>query len=473
LDTRKTLMVLIFTGILFLFSGMVAGNSLAAAWVRANGALSAAKVVVDVANEQKGGGHRLMTAGDMEKLRKLPETSCLTYTSRPTALKVQVECGDRNHTAYIAGIDWSYVMFSNLELSYGSFFSPGHEVGSRRTAVVSETFAWDAFRTKNAVGNRLDIYGKPFIITGVYKDNASILDTLAGKGLPEVMISAGVMMELDETAFIDSFQVAVKDTGTLDKNRTMVLSALRKIGKSEAGFSMTDYNIQGALMKQKPQLFVFLLALLAIAALASYPVAILKDMTGAVAARRKNLYLSGAIRESMGSICLGLLKLALVITGSILLWKAAAFKPYIPPEYIPGQTLDTGKYVGLLLKGLQDFFQGAGGEASYAGKLLKSSDMLINCILLLSLTAGLFLLHTGLTGIKTQVMQIDRLLLCAGAGAVFSTAAAAAACSLCGLTPEINLKGVIIAWVYVSVRMLKACKKEKGESCECLKGSYV
>jgi hypothetical protein len=99
--------------------------------------------------------------------------------------------------------------------------------------------------------------------------------------------------------------------------------------------------------------------------------------------------------------------------------------------------------------------------------------MLINCILLLSLTAGLFLLHTGLTGIKTQVMQIDRLLLCAGAGAVFSTAAAAAACSLCGLTPEINLKGVIIAWVYVSVRMLKACKKEKGESCECLKGSYV
>jgi hypothetical protein len=214
-------------------------------------------------------------------------------------------------------------------------------------------------------------------------------------------------------------------------------------------------------MEQKPKMLVFLMALLVVTVLVLYLLSSAREMIQAVRSKYKTMYLLSAVRNSMGSISAGLFKIMFALLCIVLLWKAAVFKPYILPAYIPGQTPNIGQYIDLLRERLQVFFSGVDTKAPYVIRMFEAADVLLSYIFMVSFIAGIPLLHIGFAGLKKHPVKTDTLLFCIGAGVVFSFILATAASVLSGLPAELNVKGIVIAWIYIFVHAMKIFKNQE------------
>ncbi|AOT68187.1 hypothetical protein Gferi_00460 [Geosporobacter ferrireducens] len=451
---RKAVWVLTFSGILLMLSFIILGGALVEQCVRLNGAYSMQKVLVSGKNQADPQGKNSFSIDDIKRLKKELSTKDISYTARSGLVDTPVSSGSMAFPVRLIGTDYMYPMFSGLSLEEGSFITQKQEEEGAMVAIIDEEVAWDIFRAKNATGKTIDIFGAAFRIIEVMEKDDSIIGKLTDDGLPEVYIPASVMLELDTTARINDLQIKTADANTLDQNTTEISAAIRQIGKNPSNYNINDYNLKLALMKQKPLLLVFIIGIASMLILLSHVKSLIKEIYFLIRDRCKTDYFSNVIKHNLKGIGLCILEMALSLTGIVLIWIGIRFTLYIPPQNIPDELINISYYSDLLKAAIQGGIQNRGYLAPQVELIVNVSDMLLNLFFYISFILGSLLLYAGLRELKELNMDSSRLTPVLGLLFILSMVIQIAAAFLLGLPYATDVKGVLVAWVFIYINFI-------------------
>ncbi|MBB6214341.1 cell division protein FtsB [Anaerosolibacter carboniphilus] len=458
---RKAVWVLTFFGILLMLSFIILGGALVEQCARLNGIYSMQKVLVSGKNQADLQGKNSFSIDDIKRLKKELSTKYISYTARSSLVDPSVSSGSMVFPFRLIGTDYMYPMFSGLSLEEGSFITQKQEEEGAMVAIIDEELAWDVFRTKNATGKIIDIFGAAFRIIGVMEKEDSIIGKLTDDGLPEVYIPASVMLELDTTARITDLQIKTADANTLDQNTTDVSAAIRQIGKDPSSYNISDYNLKLALMKQKPLLLVFILGIASMLILLSHVKNLIKEIYFLIRDRCKTDYFSNVIKHNLKGIGFRILEMALSLTGIVLIWIGIRFTLYIPPQNIPDELINISYYSDLIKAAIQEGIQNRGYVAPQAELIVNASDMLLNLFFCISFILGFLLFYEGLRELKELNMNSSKLIPVLGLLFILSMGILTAAAFLSGLPYGTDVKGVLVAWAFIYVNFI-ITRKESG-----------
>lgn len=463
MQRRKAVWVLTFSGILLMLSFIVLGGALVEQCIRLNGAFSMQKVLVSGRNRADPPGKDSFTIDDIKRLKKELSIKDISYTARSGLVDTSASNGSMAFPVRLVGADQLYTMFNGLKLEEGSFITKKQEEEGAMVAIIDEELAWDAFRTKNAEGKTLDIFGSAFKIIGVMKKDASIIGKLTDDGLQEVYIPASVMLELDKTARITELQIKTADADTRDRNTTDVSAAIRQIGKDPSSYIISDYNLKLALMRQKPLLLVFLLGITSMLMLLSHVNYLFKETYFLIRNRCKADYLSNVIKHNKKEIGLRALEAAISITGIALIWAGIRFTLYIPPQNIPDELINISYYSELIKAAIEGGVQNRGYAAPQTELIFNASDMLLNLFFGISFVLGSLLLYAGLRELRELNLDPGKLTQVSGLLFILSMGILAAAAFLSGLPYAADVKGILVAWTFIFLNTSGIIKRKESE----------
>lgn len=449
MQSRRAVWGLTFSGILLLLSFIILGGALVEQCVRSNGAYSMQKVLVAGKNRADPQGKASFTIDDIKKLKKELSIKDISYTARSGLVDTSATSGRMAFPIRLVGADQLYPMFNGLSLIGGSFITQKQEEEGAMVAIIDEELAWEVFRTRYAEDKTIGVFGADFRIIGVMEKDDSIIGKLTDDGLREVYIPASVMLELDTTARITELQIKTADTDTLDRNTTNVSAAIRQIGKDPSSYSISDYNLKLALMKQKPLLLVFMLGIASMLMLLSHVKHLIKEIYFLIGAWCKTDYFSNVIKHDQKGIGLRILDIALLLTGIVLIWVGIRFTLYIPPQNIPDELINISCYSELIKAAIQEGIQNRGYIAPQAELIVNASNMLLNLFFCISFILGSFLLYAGLRELKEMDMDPGKLAVVLGFLFLLSTGILTAAVFLSGLPYAADIKGVLVAWAFI------------------------
>jgi len=458
---RKAVWALTFSGILLMLSFIILGGALVDQCVRLNGAYSMQKVLVSGKNQADPQGKNSFPIDAIKRLKKELSIKDISYTARSGLVDTPVSSGSTAFPVRLIGTDYMYPAFSGLNLEEGSFITQKQEDEGAMVAIIDEELAWDIFRTKNAAGKTIDIFGAAFRIIGVMEKDASIIGKLTDDGLRPVYIPASVMLELDTTARITELQIKTAKADTLARNTTEVSAAIRKIGKDPSNYNISDYNLKLALMKQKPLLLVFILGIASMLILLSHVKNLSKEIYFLIRDRCKTDYFLNVIRHNLKGIGLYTLETVLSLTGMVLIWTGIRFTLYIPPQNIPDELINISYYSELIKAAIQGGVQNRGYVAPQAELIVNASDMLLNLFFCSSFILGSLLLYAGLRELKELNMDSGRLTPVLGLLFILSMGILTAAAFLSGLPYATDIKGVLVAWTFIYINFVMK-RKESG-----------
>lgn len=452
---RKTAWILTFSGVLLLLSMIILGKALVVELSRLNGNYSMQKLVVSVNNQLDPKGIHSFSIEDIRKLEKELATKDISYTAQSGHINTSVSNGSTTLPVRLTGVDHMYPLFSGLTLQEGSFITEKQEEEGAMVAVIDEELAWNLFKTVNATGKTLEIFGGDFRIIGVVKKDDTLIGKLTDDGLPDVYIPAAVMLELNATARITALQIRTADAGTLGWNTFNVSTALRQIGKDPANYNITDYNLRYALIKQWPLLFVFILGFASILTLLAHVKMMLRKVYSLIWDGCKTDYLANVIKNNLAGIGTCTLKMALGLTGIVLIWLGIRFRLYIPPQNIPDELINFSYYSDLIKSAIQGGIQNMGYVAPRPELMANTVNMLLNLLFFVSVVLGFLLLYAGLRELKALNVDTNKLTLVFGILFVLSLAILAAVAFWAGLSFIPEAKSILVAWAFLFLTITK------------------
>lgn len=452
-----------FSGILLMLSLIILGKAAVDECVRLNGAYSMQKVLVYEKKQQGGNAENSFSIDDIKRLERELSTKNISYTAQSGMADTSAVYGGNSYPALFTGTDYLYTRFTGLILDEGSYITQKQEEEGALVAVIDEQLAWEIFKTNKVIGKTIDIFNAAFTIVGVAEKEASIIGKMTDDGVPDIYIPASVMLELDTTARITGLQIKTMESKLMDRNMPAVSASISQIGKDPSSYAIKDYNLTYALMKQKPLLLIFVLGLAAMLSLAAY----IKNLANELYLLLKNScrtdYFSNVLKHKLGEIGIGILGMVLSLAGMALIWIGVRFTLYIPPENIPAELINISYYSDLIKAAIQGGIQNRGYAAPQAELIVNTADMLLNLLLCVSLVPGLLLLYTGLHELKELHMDISRLTAALGLLFLLSLGILTAAACLAGLTYAVNVKGILVAWVFLFLNVSLAEKRKESD----------
>lgn len=464
----------IFTGLFLVFSGIILGNAVAEGLHIANGEVSMNKLVVDFNSSGERG--ELLRTDMIRELENKLEKPFIAYTVHTLAHKRVKDVSGMGIDAVVGGTGGYYPMFHHFEFRSGGYFPLTDSGGTAKIAVISEDVAWKLFRTVQATGLTLELYGEPFLITGVFCNGGDILKTIAKVEKPDIIIPAETMLELDASATIDSLEVAEDESAIFGGNKEKLLAALRQVGVDDTGFTITDFRETHTIMRQRPLLLVLAAGLTAILVWFR----ILRCTSEETVRDIRVLYSRHSLFQSLGaSLSSCSRKLILPIAAILLtiyLWQRLSFHLYVPAEYLPGETLDVKQYTDLFKQALQQTFSGIHDDSPVSIRLLQASRLLSASLFRVSLTAGFGFCWIGMATVNyqritrksdigqspgkkpdiaaAQVGGVDQLMVKAGIGLIACISAASGLCSILGLSAIVPSEGILIIWSFTAACLI-------------------
>jgi hypothetical protein len=460
---RKAGWVMVFSGVLLTLSLIILGKAIVDECVRLNGAYSMQKVLVSEKKQAGQKGENAFSIDDINRLEKELSTKDISYTAQSGIAGTSAVYGANAYPVSMTGIDHLYTRFNGLFLEEGSYITQKQEEEGALVAVIDEELAWEIFKTDKAIGKTIDIYNAAFTIAGVVEKEASIIGKLTNDGLPDVYIPASVMLELDATARITGLQIRTSESNLMDQNTSAVSEALSQIGKDPSSYAIKDYNLAYALMEQKPLLLVFVLGLAAMLALAAYIKKLAKELYLLIKDSCKTDYFSNVLKHKLGEIGGSILVMVLSLAGMALIWIGIRFTLYIPPENIPDELINISYYSDLIKAAVQGGVLNRGYVAPRAELIFNTADMLLNLLLGVFFIPGFLLLHTGLRELKESNMDTFKLTTTLGLFFLLSLGVLAVAAYLTGLPYAVNVKGVLVAWVYIFLKTSIIVKRKESD----------
>ncbi|MDP4094236.1 MAG: ABC transporter permease [Bacillota bacterium] len=458
--------LMISTGIFMLYAGIVLGNSIINKAFEANGAFSMDKVVVSLKNQIDPLGENILSEDDIKKLTDFLKTSDISYTAQP-GVKLQqpinensveesagnmVLNGQTSYPVKLLGTNSEYADFSNVTLKYGSFFSKKSEEEGAATAVIDTELAWTIFKTDNAIGKTINIYGEPFSIIGILKKDTSILNTLNDDGKALIYIPAQKLMELDKSAGITSFQIRLTDNINLDQNSDYITDGLQQIGKIPDFYEITDYSTKKLAMEQKPLIIVFIPGCITIIILLlRIKKVIQRKIYYVIREGCKTDYFSKVVKDNKNSIVSGCMEVFIIAVCMLILWYLIRFNFYISPKSIPEELIDISYYAKLIKSGVQSNAANLGFIPSMIEQYMHTAGALLDAVFWISIITGLFLFYTGMHLARLNNIEPYKLSVFCALTLFASAVLLLFADNLLGLPYSLQLRSVIALWAFIYI----------------------
>lgn len=451
---QKAVWIMTFFGILLILSFIILGGALVEQCVWLNGSYSMEKVLVSGKNQTDPQVKNSFSMEDIKRLKSELSIEDISYIARSGLVDTSVSGGSTDFSVRLLGTDSMYPMFRRISLEEGSFITEKQEEEGAMVAIIDEGLAWDLFKTKNAIGKKIDFFGATFRIIGVIKKDDSIIGKLMDDGMPEVYIPALVMLELDKTARITELQIKTADANTLDQNTTDVSDTIRKIGKNPSNYHISDYNLKIAFMRQKSLLLVFIIGITSILILLLHIKKLIIEIYCMIRDQCRTDYFLNVIKHSLKRIGLLVLEMALSLTGILLIWIGIRFTLYIPPRNIPDELINISYYWDLMKAAIQGGIQNRGYVAPQTELIVNVSDMLLNLFFWISFIFGFLLLHGGLRELRKIHMDSGKLTTALGLLFILSVGILTGAAFLLGLPYGGDVKGVLVVWAFVYINFI-------------------
>ncbi len=491
MKTGKTGWLLLFTGLLLVTTGFVLTNAVSEGLKGILGVVSMDKVCAQVKPEWRA--NKPLSTDTMKLLKKEYGDELVTYTVKTAAQMQTRDWSVKTFDVTVAGTDITYPMFHTFIFRDGCFFPTMRKKNASKTAIVSEDFAWKLFRTVDATGMELELYGETFQITGVFTTSKDILNTLIQPDLPDILIPAETMLELDEKAYIDSVELVSDESVIFGGNKEEILSALSRAGADTNRFIVTDFVITGKSIVQRPFLIVYTAGLIAAILWAFHMLRTFVNLFRQIREIRTNYSLDQALWPVLVKNVLKLILPVAAITALIFLLSRNSFNFYFPAEYIPGEKLEGQKYMDLMKESLRQLFSGIEQQAAVDVKLLQAADLFSGVIFRLALLPGFFLVWQGnacltaqhtvremsgyayqnenieksshtlqnhvLGRVKAEGIPISRMLGKAGVLQVISVLAACMLCTLSDLPLHVFTEGILVLWLFTATGFITKIQK--------------
>jgi hypothetical protein len=300
--------------------------------------------------------------------------------------------------AQVLGVNDRYDQFHQINLRSGYFLT--FEQENQQVAVIDEDLAQALFQNCNVVGQKIELYGREFKITGVAGADHSLIGTLTDRGYGTVYIPVKILLELEADSRITSLEVETRDADTTGRNTAVLETALASIGQDPANYRIIDYNMERLRLEQNNLLRNFAAGAVAIVILFG----LLRQKIGGIyrfcRLRLRDKYWSEMIKGDAVRLMLGMAEILALVAVMLLLWKLIRFTLYIPPENIPNELIDVSFWADLIKNGIQTGMQSAGYVAPPGEVQLNILNTIQNWNLFLNIFLGWPLFLLGLYQIK-------------------------------------------------------------------------
>lgn len=392
-----------------------------------------------------------LTPEAISKAAKHIKSDEFSYTAANYMINTDVKAGERVVKASVTGTNFMFPAFSRCNMLMGSFFSEEAEKSGGYIAVIDDRFAWEAFRTNKVVGEKLKLYNRQFKIIGVVKSDASILSRLAGDNSSHIYIPGEKLLELDKSAAIKVFQFKTDEKDTMNRNVELVSGALQALGYKAADFSITDLNITGAGLEQKPQVIIFFLSCIIAVIMLNWLTQNLKHAIKEFRRQSKKDYFMNVIKANLMPTAAILLKVLFSAAATGLLFASAAFKLYIPPKYLPEELIDLAFYFKLLLAGFSETVRGREYYTDLTGSIMGSAGLLTEMPLILIFIAGLWFIYAGAAAFSPEREELLKAVLVSGLSILLSLLLLAAAADRLDLPVIFHIRQIAVVWIFIYV----------------------
>jgi hypothetical protein len=449
---KRSSFTFLFTGCLLLFAAVFLSLNIYGKSMDYQGRLSMDKVTVNVKNEAGFAQRYFFSQSDIEKLRKALNTDLFCYSAQGSSVAVY---GGNSVNVRITGACELEPMFSDIKLKKGSFFSASDNTESSRVAVIEERAAWKLLNNDDVLGCDIMISGSRFKIIGVSESDGSVLGKLADDGKMQVYIPVRTYLDMNPDSGITCFQYGAGSGDSMDESLADLNDALASEGKDRNSLDIVHYGARSAAMRQKPELLIFIMGLYIILAMLIYSIRKLSKTIYDIRNECKNDYFLNAVRTFRTDIIRNLLLLSFAAAFSVLIWRLVRFELYVPTELIPDDFTDLSYYMRLLRQKISLNLLDAGFVPPFPEVRADKVETALNLVFYICSVSGALLYYTGLALVKKETVLPEKAVLLGG----ISVAACSVTVSLlsyaAGLPAALELKSIVVFWIFVFVSLLK------------------
>lgn len=460
---------LMYFGIFVVINAALAGISIYNKNVDMNGRQGMDKISVKVIEKH---GEVYFTRNDIEDLKKNLETQDMAYSSTAES-SITYKSGI--YKTKIVGVNYRYNEFNDIRIKFGSFFTSIDEKNETNTVIIGSDLALDIFNTDKVIGREIEIFGKGFKIIGVYEYHGArdrngaagknIIEWLTDDGIPCIYIPVDVLMQYGNTLGIDSLQVNIGSGGTLDDNEDKVKAAVQGLGKNISSYKVTDINKIGVLLKELPQLLVFIMGCIVILYILGYARSKFSALLLKIKKDLKELYFLNAVKKYIRD----LIALALTILGILILlivvWRTIKFDLYIPSEYIPEDITDL-RYYSDIIKDKVIQYNSEAGFIPDITEIRAHISLCIEQLLFLLSLSGLAAIYLGFTLMKHLKKPPVKLAMYCSACILFSILISLILTKYLGLAFFFDIKFIMIFNIFLMCPVLKMTSEPFNEKNE-------
>jgi hypothetical protein len=414
---------MVFLGVLLLWGSAGLLSAVIADWERANGPNQLNKLVVyaDSTDAAKAGG---LTLQEADRLEKAWGSSPISYTAEQRGL---AEYEQNKVQSRIVGVNAFYRDYHQLELVSGTSIGRHSVDEHSRVAVISAEVSDQLYRSVQVIGKKMELWGAPFTVIGVFEEHDSLLRQMADDGIPDVLIPITTMLDIRPEAIITGIELSAKPDTALAGNAE-VHQALSAIERNPASFRIGNRVLDHSWIAQYESLLLFVYGIAAIYLLLRFVPGQVRLMIAGVKSRLTLEDWPDALRTERSMLAKRGLVAAGLIVCAAAIWALVRFQLYVPPDWIPEELIDVAFYMDKLRSLWQQRMMLAGYAPVPEEELLAATGKLAGRLWLAGAVLGLpiFLLGVRIWAVIRMPIsgQLTRITLFVPAAAVITFAAA-------------------------------------------------
>lgn len=180
-----------------------------------------------------GGGTQKLTLEDAESLRRVPGVARLT----PVVVgQARVEAGSRGRSVFVYGANHEAVNIWRFGVAHGTFLPPLEASRQAAVAVLGPRLARELFPSSSALGERVRIGGRPFLVIGVMEPKGRFLGFDLDDSCYVPVASAMALFRVAELTEVD---IAASSASSVPEVVEGIRKVLKQRHRGQEDFTVT------------------------------------------------------------------------------------------------------------------------------------------------------------------------------------------------------------------------------------------
>lgn len=341
---KRNALIVLLSGLVIMIIAICLEESMLNQLNSTNGSCGLNKIVLTAQRQSGSDNSSYPNLDDINYLAKKLPGSNLSYLARQYAI---VEGNHNTAQVKVLGTNERQIRFNYLDIEAGGMWTREAEREGQQVAVISADLAARLYGSADVKGVEITIQGRPFLITGVFKSGAALLDRLTADGIPEVYIPGEAFYKVVQNPFIREIQIESSQQSNNDVAES-ISNLLAGMGKVQNYFAVIDYHPTRLLMEQVPKIQIFIIGVLVILVLLDSMKQNTRHIVGIWRKDSRQYYFSTIIKKRWREIITFLILTVGLLLIILFIWNRIHFSLYIPSRYIPNEMIDVSHFMEVI-----------------------------------------------------------------------------------------------------------------------------